>query len=151
MSISTTGFSDTAQTVFDYRMQEELRLRETETFGLNSGLRGELEDVWGDCQQPNWDGYQALPVARDTLRNAYLLLEMWPQNLPAPTIAAEADGHLTLEWYQSPTRVLSVSVSPEGDLHYAALLGPRRSYGTEIFSGRWPSRILELAKEVHPR
>lgn len=38
-------------------------------------------------------------------------------------------------------------VSPEGDLHYAALLGSSKVYGTEPFFGETPSRILELIRQ----
>jgi hypothetical protein len=66
-----------------------------------------------------------------------------------PTVGAEADGHLALDWYASPSRVVSVSISPEGDVHYAALLGGagRRS-GTEAFLGDVPSDLLELIRRI---
>jgi len=41
-----------------------------------------------------------------------------------------------------------VSVSPEGDLHYAALLGPNKAYGTELFFGEVPKAILDLIARV---
>lgn len=149
MSMTTAGFSDAARSVDDYRRQEVSWLRNSEAFGLNSRLYEELAEVWGDCQQENWDGHSALPVSRETLRNAYELLEMLPSDLPTPSISAEADGLLTLEWYCSPTRLLSVSISPENELHYAALFGLNRTYGTEIVFGQWPSTILEMIKKVY--
>jgi hypothetical protein len=66
-----------------------------------------------------------------------------------PSVGAEPDGHLTLEWYQSPKRVLSVSVGPAGELNYAALLGETsRRTGTEIFQNRVPADLLQLIHQV---
>ena len=64
--------------------------------------------------------------------------------MAAPSVGAEPDGQITFEWYQSQRRILSVSVSQEGDLHYAALLGYSRRYGTEPFFGEIPADILKL-------
>jgi hypothetical protein len=43
---------------------------------------------------------------------------------------------------------LSVSVSPDGELHYAALLGLSKAYGTEPFFGEAPRPILDLIFRV---
>jgi hypothetical protein len=84
-----------------------------------------------------------------TLRNTYQLLESLPLGFPAPSIGAEPDGQLTLEWHRSPRRTLSVSVDGDGNLHYAALLGPNRAYGTEAFFGEFPDAIRQLVWKVY--
>lgn len=98
------------------------------------------------CSEPGWDGYEADIVAPHTLHNARAFVGTLPQGIAMPTVGAEADGQLTLEWYHSPHWVLSVSVSPENDLHYAAILGPRRVHGREPFLGQVPSGILQWIK-----
>ena len=103
-----------------------------------------------ECSMTNWDGYGAAPIAGDTHWQACLFLDTLPLGTPAPSVGAEPDGHLTLEWYRSPRHTLSVSVSPEGDLHYAALLGPAKAYGTEPFLGDIPQSILDLIHRVVP-
>jgi hypothetical protein len=66
-------------------------------------------------------------------------------------VGAEPDGHITLEWYHSPRQVLSVSVSADSELNYAALLpGPRRASGKEQFVGDIPATILALIRDVVP-
>lgn len=108
----------------------------------------ELFNFWQECKSPNWDGYNAFPVKEATFRKAYCFIEALPLGYPLPSIGAEPDGHLTLEWYRDPRWILSVSVSPEGILHYAALLNDRDPRGSEQFFGVIPYRILELIKEV---
>ena len=101
------------------------------------------------CDKPGWDGYGAQPVSLEAYRWAYRIVETLPAGVPMPQVGAEPDGHLTLEWYRSPSRVLSVSVSPEGELNYAALLGETsRRTGSEVFQGIMPSDLLHIIHQV---
>lgn len=108
----------------------------------------ELGTVWSECSAPNWDGFGAVAVSQDTLRNMYCLVESLPPGFPVPSVGAEPDGSLTLDWYHSPRRTVSVSTNETGELHYAALLGPNRHFGTEVLSGEVPERIRALVDEV---
>jgi hypothetical protein len=107
-----------------------------------------LLGVYESASLPGWDGHGAFPVARATYQQAYRVLEAIPDSFPLPTIGAEPDGQLTFEWHHSAHRTLSVSISPDGDLHYAALLGASRAYGTEPFLGQLPEALLPLIQRV---
>ena len=50
----------------------------------------ELQAVYEECRIPNWDGYQALPVTRNTLHAAHSFLGR-PSGLPEPSVGAEPD------------------------------------------------------------
>lgn len=145
---TTSGLSETARLLENATSNVRNRLRDSVMLGLDSTVFDELADVWDACREPDWDGHNALPVSQDTLRNTYSLLEALPPGFPTPSVGAEPDGQLTLEWHRSPRRTLSVSVSPEGDLHYAALFGPARQYGTEAFFSEVPETILNLIRRV---
>jgi hypothetical protein len=124
-------------------------LQESRVLGFRGkGAFDELNQVYAECLEPNWDGYGAMPVSNTTYRLAYEFLDAFPLGMPLPSFGAEPDGHLTLEWHHSPRWTLSVSVSPERELHYAALLGASKMYGTEPFFGEIPSRILDLIRQV---
>ena len=148
--VQTSGASDAARYVADQIGTGRERLHQSYSLGLRQkGVFDALCRVTEECSQHNWDGYGAAPVTNETYSLAYRLLEALPIGTPVPTVGAEPDGHLTLEWHRSSRRTLSVSVSPEGELHYAALLpGPSRDYGTRPFIGDVPARILELIHEV---
>ncbi len=107
----------------------------------------ELTNFWQECRSPNWDGYDAFPVREKTFENAYRFIQALPLGYPLPSVGAEPDGHLTLEWYRAPRWTLSVSVSPEGILYYAALFGNSDPRGSEPFFGTIPLSILDLIKE----
>jgi hypothetical protein len=119
----------------------------TSTLGHQEALE-ELWEVWDQCRDANWDGYDALPVDQETYRTAYALIESLPLGFPKPSIGAEPDGQLTLEWHKSPRRTLSVSVDPEGYLHYAGLYGPNKRYGTLAFFSTAPAELIQLVRDV---
>lgn len=108
----------------------------------------ELWEVWNDCRKTDWDGHGALPVDQETYRAAYLLIESLPLGFPKPSLGAEPDGHLTLEWYKSPCRILSVSVDPEGVLHYAGLYGSDKRYGSLTFFSTAPYELIQLVRDL---
>jgi hypothetical protein len=108
----------------------------------------ERSKTFEECRESNWDGYGAQPVREETYHLAHQFLAALPLSTPAPFIGAEPDGHLTAGWYRSPQRTLSVSISPGGDLHYAALLGSAKTYGTEPFVGDVPKVISDLVDQV---
>jgi hypothetical protein len=111
----------------------------------------ELRILVGECSIPNWDGCGAVPITEPTVSMVSSFLAALPVGTPSPSIGAEPDGDVTLEWYSSTQRTLSVSVTAGGELHYAALFGPSKAYGTEQFSGDVPQVILNLIRRVdHP-
>lgn len=130
---------------------EKSRQKLQESFTLGQFAKGsfsELDRVYEECRHPDWDGYGAEPVSSDAFGLACRFLDALPLGTPAPSIGAEPDGHITLEWYKSPQRTLSVSVSPDGKLHYAALIGSSRQYGTEQFFDVVPDVILNPIDRV---
>ena len=71
-----------------------------------------------------------------------MTLESEPARPVVPSVGAEPDGDITLEWYRATNWVLSVSVSADGILYYAALLGSEDPRGTCQFDGEVPDTIL---------
>jgi hypothetical protein len=126
------------------RSREELR---NSTLGHREALE-ELGEVWDECRQPDWDGYGAMPVEQDTLGRTYSLIDSLPLGFPRPSIGADPDGQLTLEWRKAPRRILSVSVDPEGYLHYAGLFGPNKRYGSLAYFSTAPDELLQLVRDL---
>jgi hypothetical protein len=119
---------------------------------LDSGkVFEELLKTFEECRQPNWDGYGAQSVREETYHLTHQFLTALPLGILVPSIGAEPDGHLTVEWYRSPERTLSVSISPDGELHYAALLGAERICGTETFRAKMPRVLSDLIARIEER
>lgn len=143
------GTSKTAQFIANQARSGRRQLQESFTLGMQGkGAFDELSKVYEECSEPNWDGYDALPVTEAAYQLAFEFLETLPLSTPLPSFGAEPDGHITLEWHRSPSRTLSVSVSPEDELHYAALLGDSKAYGTEPFFGEAPKAIVDLIHRI---
>jgi hypothetical protein len=104
----------------------------------------ELLKTFEECSEPNWDGYGAQAVREETYHLAHQFLTALSLSTPVPSIGAEPDGHITVEWYRSPQRILSVNISPEGNLYFAALLESDKTFGTEPFVGDVPKVISHL-------
>ena len=113
-----------------------------------ASVLAELRAVREECSAANWDGYDAFPVTEKTFAQSCRFVEALPPDSPMPDVGAEPDGAITLEWHHDPQRTLSISVHEDGGLHYAALIGPARHWGTEPFTGAVSSRILDLIHEV---
>jgi len=109
---------------------------------------GELLKAFEECREPNWDGYGAQPVPEETYHLAHQFLAALPLSPPLPSIGAEPDGQITVEWHRSPQRTVSVSISSDGELHFAALLGSAKTYGTEPFTGAVPKVVADLIHRV---
>ena len=149
MSTTIRGGSQTADYIQQQLADQRHHLHKSAALGIEQVLRDELADTWHECRQPDWDGYDALPVLWETLQHAWRFLLAMPLGTPLPSIGAEPDGHITFEWHLAPRRTLSVSITPDELLHYAALLGPARTCGTEPFFGEVPDRILDLIRDVY--
>jgi hypothetical protein len=149
---SPQGVSVEAQFVEQQLKRGQQRLQDSNGFGrVGKEAFDELYTVAEECRIPNWDGYGAEAVSQDSYSVAYRFLEALPVGFPTPSIGAEPDGCLTLEWHRSPHHTVSVSVSPQAELHYSALVGPNRAYGTEAFFGEPPKAILDLIRRIQMR
>ena len=147
--VLSRAMSAEAEYVEDMGARNRSHLRESVSLGTAvHEVQAELWDIYQQCREPDWDGSGADPVEQESYSNAYRLLEALPLGTPSPSVGVEADGHLTLEWRHSPRRTLSVSVDPDGELHYAAIVGLSKTYGSEPFFGDMPAPIMELIQRI---
>lgn len=123
---------------------EYLRLESNAT---GASMR-ELAALADACAEAGWDGRDAASVDQSTVAVAQQVLLSIPSGIPRPALGAEPDGQITMEWYSNPRRVLSVSVSSDGVLCFAATLGAATRFGREPFHGWMPRSILDLINEV---
>jgi hypothetical protein len=62
-------------------------------------VRERLE--WIASLPPNWDGYGAARVGKETVERAFLFLQaVMPAATPAPDIGPTKDGYLVFEWHR---------------------------------------------------
>ena len=116
--------------------------------GAEPLIRSELAELVEECSEADWDGYNAAPVNSDSILAARKFLLSLPVRSKLPSVGILPNGNVTLEWHHSRRRNLTISFSPEGEIHYAALLGAGRQSGTEPFYGEAPSTILNLLERI---
>lgn len=149
---SRSGGAGSTVGLIEEKVGQYLRvLRESYVYGQTEQTSpSKAYEIFDECRQGNWDGQGAAPVSERVFTNLYNLLGTLPFSMSPTSLGAEPDGHMTVEWYRSPSRTLSVSVGPDDKLHYAALVGMSEHYGTEPFymNDELPKRIADLIRSV---
>lgn len=147
--ILTRGYSHEAAYVYNQGEKARKQLRDSYALGWGGeAVFADLDEIQQECSQVGWDGYNARPVSPESYELAASFLKALPIGIPVPTVSADPDGQITLEWYVSPRKTVSVSVSQESELHFSALNGSSSNYGTEPFYGKAPRSIIELVQRL---
>lgn len=87
-------------------------------------------------------------ISEEVRDTAIQFVENLPLGFPQPEVTAEPDGHINLEWYREPRRVVSVSIAPDNRLHWAALIGTESPRGAGRYIDRIPAIILDQIARV---
>jgi hypothetical protein len=148
-SVSSMGFSDTANKLKELGDKLCDYLRQPLTLGLQPfDVFNELFEIAEECAEAGWDGENAKPVTKAVFDEGFRFLKSLPLGTAVPSVSAEPDGHITFEWYRSTSRILSVSIDHDGFLHYAAIIGPKKAYGSEPLVTGVPKAIVDLIGQV---
>ena len=108
-----------------------------------------LDEVYEECSETNWDGYDAQPISREAYFEASKLLRTIPNSFPMPDILPEPDGGIGLEWYKSKGFSFVISVSGKKIITYAGRFGKNtQTCGTENFMDSIPQVILNGLKRL---
>ena len=87
-------------------------------------LVDEAFEIYCECSEPGWDGYDALALSKEAFLNAKHFIDLIPDWVSRPDLVPSPDGWLSFEWRSHQNRILSIT--PENEvLIYAAMLGPQ--------------------------
>jgi hypothetical protein len=93
---------------------------------------------------PDWNGEGACAVSTPAADRTVAFIRALPDNVPAPEIAPEPDGSISLDWIRSRNHVLSVSVGVSESLAYAWVFGDDSGHAGVRFDGEsTPQEILD--------
>ena len=99
--------------------------------------------------QTGWDGYDASAACYESYSRANRFIEALPANFPAPEVALDPDGEVSLVWYRASGRVFTVSIGANDDLTYAGKFSPsKKTHGTEPYTGQVPKVILDNIRRL---
>ncbi len=108
-----------------------------------------LEEIFEECNEPNWDGYGAKPIASAAYNEALKLLDKVAPSVPMPEIVPEPSGGIGLEWRTARRSIFTISLSGSNIIHYAGLFGIDKLYGTVHFTDSFPSIISENIQRLY--
>lgn len=122
--------------------------------GWKNLMVDEAFEISFECSEQGWDGYDAIPLSRDSFSNASRFIYLLPEWAIQPDIIPSPDGWISFEWRSKNNRIFSVT--PENEiLIYAASLGPkdmdcgRVSFGSGL--DKLPSTITKILAEYFGR
>ncbi len=143
--------SQLGQTVSALLLDFTAHARSTAT-DWRTKINASIEEIASECRTANWDGHGASPIDREAKAQAQRFVDLLPFHLPAPEAIPDPDGELALSWDFGPGHVFTVSVSGEGALTYAGLLGGGiKRHGVEQLNGDIPRIILQSIDELRQR
>jgi hypothetical protein len=150
MPLTISGFSSNiACFVAQQRENSYKLLQESNALGfIAKGTFQKLDEVFEECSSAGWDGANAKPIAVETLQNAKAFLKSFPLGIEPPDVGAEPDGAITLEWYRSPDKVISISINPDDRLYFAAIIGVKKRHGVDFALWDVSEDLLGLISQV---
>lgn len=111
------------------------------------GIADDLRALHNDTQREGWDGYGAAPTSAESLTRLLAFIDALPSDIDMPTPSAHPDGDMGVEWCLRPDWIISLCMSTDGKIHYAALLGERRVAQAEQFTDIAPDGIVALIRD----
>lgn len=92
-------------------------------------------------------GEDQSPVSLKALKEAELLIESIPTEIPYPEICIEPQGAIGFEWYRNQQNIFVLGMNGNGTIEYAAILGAgNEMHGKVNFAGEMPPAIQTLLK-----
>lgn len=121
---------------------------------LNKVLKS-LDEVFEECSEKGWDGYDARPITEDTYIEAIRLIRSLPltSSIPMPEVIPEPSGEIALEWSKGKRFTLVISASGKNEIIYAFVhigsFGMVRTHGTEYFGDSLPLVLKENLEKLY--
>jgi hypothetical protein len=150
MPSTISGYAgEIADFVAEQRKISRELLQESNTLGFTAkGTFQQLEEIFDECFFEGWDGERAKQISVEVLQCAIRFLDSFPLGIEAPEVGAEPDGAITLEWYRSPNKVISISINPDGWMYYAALIGTSKRHGADYALMGISDDLVEMILKV---
>ena len=111
-------------------------------------LHEKLDELAEECSERDWDGYDASPVLSEVVKTAHEFLSQIPKIWPIPELGAEPDGCITIEWYITNKKEISVSVGKDRILSYSYIVDGKSESGKVEMDSNIPDVIVGLIRYV---
>ncbi len=151
MNFPKIGFGTDFEKLSKYYNRIINDLKKAKTLGQQGEALQSLEEIFRECSEEGWDGYDALPITEEAYLEAERLIKSLPITsfIPMPEITPEPNGEIAFEWTKGNRQIFVVSVSGKNEIVYAGLFGVNKTYGTEYFGDSLPSRLIENLRRLY--
>jgi hypothetical protein len=68
---------------------------------VNDQINKDMESIWAECRERNWDGYQACPLSLESFWRAKSLIRLLPEEDCDLELYLDPSGMVSVEWYYS--------------------------------------------------
>lgn len=111
-------------------------------------LTDKLREIAEDCADPEWDGYDALPVSKKAIQRAEVFIDQIENlvkihGLLLPEISPTPDGSIIFDWEKDGNR-FSLAISEKEYLFFAFVGISKRIKGREQIKKSLSSEVREL-------
>ncbi len=114
------------------------------SFSWRDQLKYEVADITHDCENGDWDGYDAEPISTESVFGAFQVIDLLPEHILLPDVVPEPTGEIALEWRVGEEKLFTLSVSGSS-IVYAGIFGQYdKQYGEERFFNVLPSTISRI-------
>lgn len=125
------------------------RERSVALFGAKSSIIDRVYEIAAECAAEGWDGAEGVAISQVAVDHAVGFVRTFPDELPLPEVAPEADGSISFDWIAGRARVFSLSVGATNRLAFAWIDGTDRGHGVARFDGDTvPTRVLDGIREL---
>lgn len=151
IDFSGIGFGPDFNRLNRYYDREVQEFKQSATFGGQEEVLCSLKEIFEECSEEGWDGYDALPITEEAYLEAERLIKSLPITsfIPMPEITPEPNGDIALEWSKGNRQIFIASVSGENEITYAGLFGVNKTYGTEYFGDSLPLKLIENLRRLY--
>lgn len=116
-------------------------------FNKNYKVKCELNHIYNECFQGNWDGYGAKAITLDTYQEANYILDIFISaflNFPYPEITPVPNGDIAFEWYDFNGNTFIFSIDNNQTMTYAGEFGPEyKPHGILNYYDSLPQTIID--------
>ena len=88
------------------------------------------------------------PAVLDSYLKAQQVIAALPHDIPDPVIEIDPDGEVSLDWWRGSRQCLSLSISGEGRITIAGLLGHEQVRERAPFIDQMPTTIISQIRRV---
>jgi hypothetical protein len=108
-------------------------------FSWKAIVRHDLIEAYQNCNEQDWNGYDATPITAQTMLAGMTLLELLPDCM-MPEVVPEPTGKIGFLWEKSPSASFVIAVNSDS-IAFAESIGSRKRHGETIFLSTLPDDI----------